>query len=580
MTKNSSKTKIKKSLNALVLIIVLLSFAVVGSFVYESDIITNENKITGQATGLEGVSGLATLKPEQVTIGKVDTTQPSKDGKKEVSKKPYVVEVSTDKYILITHDDIVGGIIKLQVYGATLKKDGDKVVGYDYNENDPKKSSYDIKEVALKGVNLQKWNGEVQNIPIKGGSRDASQCSSGSLCTYIDTFTDKTKTKTTVTDTSTTIEKSKTAYFYNGEEIKTQKEVDELKRQGKTEGEGSDNIKKRDNFVTSKVTEEKDVITRYEYETRFDQNKNPYRVYEATKVVKDTGKTLKFIYGHEGGERIEITTMDARYSAFTPFSPKSYVCYDKNGNLLYECSKVLEEAGKTHLRQAASRQFFSDVERVFTEFQGLAYIPTLFMDEGSLLEWRDSVDKIFASAYLGTEYWSSKICGQYLDGEDIGIAYAETPQGFAQVGAHIEATRTEPIIDENGTRFFIYKITFNVRNGDYEKDPKAPEEMNVNVVLKGERKAVVFKEEQNVTRGSSFGRTGKNAIVQDSNALYEQVCLTFDEIPFRWKLDNNELCNTIQESSSEKGQTLEELRVSEQTSDEEKERRRREINDF
>jgi hypothetical protein len=56
MTK-SSKTKIEKSLNALVLIIVLLSFGLVGSFVYESNVKAN-NEITGQVTGLEGVSGV------------------------------------------------------------------------------------------------------------------------------------------------------------------------------------------------------------------------------------------------------------------------------------------------------------------------------------------------------------------------------------------------------------------------------------------------------------------------------------------------------------------------------------------
>ena len=51
-----SKTKIEKSLNALVLIIVLLSFGLVGSFVYESNI-RSDNEITGKVTGMEGVSG-------------------------------------------------------------------------------------------------------------------------------------------------------------------------------------------------------------------------------------------------------------------------------------------------------------------------------------------------------------------------------------------------------------------------------------------------------------------------------------------------------------------------------------------
>ncbi len=198
--------------------------------------------------------------------------------------------------------------------------------------------------------------------------------------------------------------------------------------------------------------------------------------------------------------------------------------------------------------QEKSQRFFAEVERVLTEFQGLGYYATLFFDEDSLLQWRDKVDRYFATAYLGTEYWSSAICGNYLDGEDEGIAYAETPQGLAQVAAHIEATRTEAIETPTG-REFIYKITFNIRNGDFDKDPRAPEEMNINVILKGERTATVFKQEQKVKRGSSFGRTGRSAIVQDSTTFFNEVCLTFDKVPFRWKVSNNEICNVIVESS-------------------------------
>lgn len=299
-------------------------------------------------------------------------------------------------------------------------------------------------------------------------------------------------------------------------------------------------------------------------------------------------------------------------TSYGPFAIAGTNWYDINGKKLpseeiqrlgLPDAKTVERAkdesdrarGQPTDAERSSQAFFTNVERVLTEFQGLGYYATLFFDEDSLLAWRDAVDRAFATLYLGTEYLTSEICGQYLDGEDIGIAYAETPQGYAQIGAHIEAVRTEPIIDENGTRTFIYKITFNVRNGDYDKDPRAPEEMNINVVLIGGKEVIpsgdgskiqapskvrVFKQEQEVKRGSTFGKTGKNAIVQDSPALYNQVCLTFDEIPLRWKLDNNALCNTIQEVSSEEGQTLEELRGSETISEEDKEARRGEINDF
>ena len=214
----------------------------------------------------------------------------------------------------------------------------------------------------------------------------------------------------------------------------------------------------------------------------------------------------------------------------------------QNGN------QELKPEAITRLQQLSSRQFFANVERIFTEFQGLGYYSTLFFDEDSLLQWRDNVDRVFATLYLGTEYWSSAICGTYIDGEDEGIAYAETPQGLAQVAAHIEGTRTEPLYTDKGQEF-IYKITFNVRNGDYEKDPRAPQEMNFNVVLKGERTVTLFKQDQKVKRGSSFGRTGRNAIAKSSTAYYSQVCLKFDNTPSRWKISDNEICNSIVQSS-------------------------------
>ena len=73
--------------------------------------------------------------------------------------------------------------------------------------------------------------------------------------------------------------------------------------------------------------------------------------------------------------------------------------------------------------------------------------------------------------------------------------------------------------------------------------------MNINVVLKGDRTATLFKQDQKVKRGSTFGRTGTNAIAKASTAFYNEVCLTFDNVPLRWKTSNNEICNTIQQSA-------------------------------
>lgn len=196
--------------------------------------------------------------------------------------------------------------------------------------------------------------------------------------------------------------------------------------------------------------------------------------------------------------------------------------------------------------ERSSQRFFSNVEGILTQFQGLGYYATLFIEDDQLLSWRERVDRMFATLYLGTEYWSSEICGTYLDGEEEGIAYAETPQGFAQVGAHIEASRTEPAITETGNPEYIYKITYAIRNGDYDNDPKAPEKMRYNVILKGQRTASLYRENQELKRGSTVKKSGSSSIVQDSSFYYNQVCIQFDQVPYKWKISDNELCNTIQ----------------------------------
>ncbi len=471
--------------------------------------------ITGKVTGLEKVSGFETIKvpkSEVTATGAPITTST-------ISKKQaYIVEISTNNYKMI----IVEGNKITVVKDATLKSD---------NWEGTFDKGYNIQNLeALKGTLLQKWDGnDPKKVPIQGGTKDFSKCTSDPPCIYTDTFTDGSKTITSITGTSTTVEKFKTAYLDNGKEIAKQEYV-KLNKEGKT---GLDTKE----IPTSKVVEEtKDgikYVTTYTYTVIY-----PIVTYEATKINQKTGQIEEFIYG-EGGKQLIIKTPGG-VGILDIFKSE----YQMEGD-----TSLLPKAS-TRLNQLASRQFFAEVERVLTEFQGLSYLPTLFMDEDSLLAWRDKVDRIFATLYLGTEYWASAICGNYLDGEDEGIAYAETPQGLAQVAAHIEATRTEPIITENGTTQFIYKITFNVRNGDYDKDPRAPEEMNINVILKREKTVNVFKKEQKVKRGSTFGRTGSNAIVQDSSTFFNQVCLKFDKIPFRWKISDKEICNAIVESST------------------------------
>lgn len=324
-----------------------------------------------------------------------------------------------------------------------------------------------------------------------------------------------------------------------------------------------------DGSLQSKRVEQqtKDAFVKVEYKEEKGQKVTYFGakayVNEKEYTITPVSDRTNELYGYlmlepkEGGETLYISTGEP--NTWNPFGGGNVYKKGADGKLVKvddkdaiavknAMDKERQNRNLPTFAQVSSQRFFANVDRVLTEFQGLGYYSTLFFDEDSLLKWRDNVDRAFATFYLGTEYWSSAICGQYLDGEDDGIAYAETPQGLAQVAAHIEATRTEPILTPTGEEF-IYKITFNVRNGDYDKDPRAPEEMHVNVILRGDKTVTLFKQEQKVKRGSSFGRIGRNAIVQDSTAFYNEICLTFDKTPLRWKVSNNEVCNTIVESS-------------------------------
>ena len=205
--------------------------------------------------------------------------------------------------------------------------------------------------------------------------------------------------------------------------------------------------------------------------------------------------------------------------------------------------------------QFESRKFFAQLESALTDFAGLGYYATLFFGKEDLDIWRENVDKAFATLYLGTDYWESAICQEYAGMEGKGVAYVQTKLGLGAVAAHIEASRSEQVIgpgtenQQTGivmpSREFLYKITFNVKNGDYEKDPKALEKMRFNVVLKGERTAKLFRANVEVKKGDQFGHLGRNAIVQYSNFFYGEICIEFENTPSSWNLDNDELCNTI-----------------------------------
>ena len=259
--------------------------------------------------------------------------------------------------------------------------------------------------------------------------------------------------------------------------------------------------------------------------------------------------------------------------AFTGGDCPTSTCYI-DGNTIYDSNKAevttISEAQRNLLSsgvdqsrramglptrsQASIRGLFAGAERIFTEFRGLGYYATFFGDD-FIAGWREAVDQSFAK-YIGVDYWESEICRKWFGTTSEGFVYSETPQGIAQVAAHIEATKTEPI--NTGTKTeYLYKITFEVKNGGYASDPSAPEEMNVKVQLRKEDGSFVSLYKgandgaKTVKRGDSWKKAGTEAVVAYSITKYDQVCFEFDHFPSTWRLRENRLCNKIQLSTEE-----------------------------
>ncbi|HLD86514.1 MAG TPA: hypothetical protein VJB12_00460, partial [Candidatus Nanoarchaeia archaeon] len=89
----------------------------------------------------------------------------------------------------------------------------------------------------------------------------------------------------------------------------------------------------------------------------------------------------------------------------------------------------------------------------------------------------------------------------------------------------------------------------SIRNGDYEKDPNAIDPMEFRVELRGDKRVDLFKGKQSIKRGDRFKKVGSSSIVKESTNYYTQICVIFDQVPYKWRISNNELCNYIMVNS-------------------------------
>jgi hypothetical protein len=304
------------------------------------------------------------------------------------------------------------------------------------------------------------------------------------------------------------------------------------------------------------IVESKKTITTYEY----DKKRNQYVPTETTELTYDctpecnydnadfVAITTDSITGEPKYAEVRISGQVYKldYSTGEVYKGENKVGWD---GLSSGVKKKLSALKREHTKWK-SRQLFATIESVLTDFSGLGYYATWFMSDEELDRWREAVDKFFAETYLGVEYWESAVCASKIERDQEGIAYVDTRNGLAGVAAHVEGSRSEPI--RNGTAIeYLYKITFNVKNGDWKHDPAALEKLEFNVYVKGDRKAKLMKKNKKLDKGDSFGLTKGNAFVQYSKYFYDEVCIVFKEVPASWSLDGNELCNKIQGAPAE-----------------------------
>jgi len=200
-------------------------------------------------------------------------------------------------------------------------------------------------------------------------------------------------------------------------------------------------------------------------------------------------------------------------------------------------SKGYAERAKKRAAQDHSRRAFAEFEFRLTQFRGLSGWSQLILSEDTIANWREDVDQVFSSAYIGSQYWVSEICSKDIPKSQPGTFLMETKDGLFDVIAHVEGEKT--VIEGPQGPQYIYKLTFSVRNP--RNSPY--EDLGFNVYLHGtQRTAQLYSQDHKVSEGDSFTRGSGNRkdgkttydkqhgkpIVQYSSINYDQICIRFN----------------------------------------------------
>ncbi len=223
---------------------------------------------------------------------------------------------------------------------------------------------------------------------------------------------------------------------------------------------------------------------------------------------------------------------------------------------LTEAQKILLSEARNRQQQAASRKWFSDFRFRLTQFQGLSGWSQFIFSDEFLADWREGVDKLFSTLYLGTEYWVSEICSKDIPKQKRGMFMMETNDGLFDVIAHVEGEKTA--IPGPDKTEYIYKLTLAVRNPKNSRYEK----LKFNVYLVRDKEVQLYPQYLEVEDGDSFTRgegqrEGEKVtydkqhgppIVQYSPYNYNQICIRFEQDIINAKGEpQREICNKIVE---------------------------------
>lgn len=333
----------------------------------------------------------------------------------------------------------------------------------------------------------------------------------------------------------------------------SKKEYEKLDEDGKNPKDVIIELREIEEFGKNKEGE-RSLITYYS-ETMKVKDKNI--IIEGVKTDVEKNKILEYVY------KVRKRDENGDYKEAVE------IRFDDEGNLIDEEGEIIQEnelseeqkeilpEAQNSQKQFKSRRWFADFEFKLTQFRGLAGWSQLIFDKETLAEWREGVDKLFSTFYLGTDYWSSAICSRYIPKQQKGLLTMKTKDGLFDIVAHVEGERTL-IPKPDGTKQYIYKLTLAVRNPKYSQYDK----LQFNVYLHGEKTVKLYEQDISVEDGKSFTRgTGEmedgqvtytqehgKPIVQYSDFLYNKICIKFTHsITNAEGSREDEVCNSIVE---------------------------------